>query len=103
MKSYNDRVRERVKFAIGRLETALKYGADTTSSRDLCIRDAIDLLTPCDACKGVGWFVLQCWGSKRLPDGSWNIERCDSCAVISDEEANADPEAIEALRLAKLK
>lgn len=43
--------------ALGRLQTALKYGPDMASSREVCIRDALALLAPLSRLRGrVRWF-----------------------------------------------
>jgi hypothetical protein len=52
-------------------------------------------LLPCD-CGGQGWFVMV-----RDDTGQLEIQRCDDCAVLTDEEAQALPEALEALHQAE--
>lgn len=52
-------------------------------------------LLPCD-CGGNGWFVME-----RADTGQPEIQRCDDCASLTDEQAQALPDAQEALRQAE--
>ena len=55
----------------------------------------------CKACKGKGWLICTVSGSRRVPDGALEIEKCDDCERYrSDDEAIADPKAQKALQKA---
>lgn len=56
----------------------------------------------CPDCYGLGWCISTVNGSMRVPDGTMEIHKCDTCQVYKwDDGAKHSPQARMALLAAK--